>query len=182
MSKKVIILEGSPRIGGNTDLLAEAFLQGVVEAGHTGEKIALAWKNIHPCLGCDYCRNSGKNECVYTDRDDFEEIIQKVIAADVLVLASPVYFYSFTAQMKTAIDRFYAREFEVKDKTAYLITAGAAPTEDYMETMTSCFRDFLACFENLKEGGILKACGVGAKGDVNSTPYLEQARQMGKAL
>lgn len=51
-----------------------------------------------------------------------------------------------------------------------------------METMTSCFRDFLACFENLKEGGILKACGVGAKGDVNSTPYLEQARQMGKAL
>lgn len=168
-------------MGGNTDLLAEAFLQGAVEAGHTGEKIALAWKNIHPCLGCDHCRNSGKNECVYIDRDDFEEIIQKVIAADVLVLASPVYFYSFTAQMKTAIDRFYAREFEVKNKTAYLITAGAAPTEDYMETMTSCFHDFLACFENLKEGGILKACGVSAKGDVNSTPYLEQARQMGKA-
>ena len=78
-------------------------------------------------MDCNVCRRTAEHNCVFKDKDDFEEIIQAVIHADVLVLVSPVYFYGLTAQMKTAIDRFYTREMEAQDKTAYLITTCIAP-------------------------------------------------------
>ena len=163
--KKIVILQGSPRKNGNTDLLCDEFIRGARENGHEVEKIYLKDKNIHPCVACDYCR-SHEGNCVFKEKDDFEEMIQKVIAADVLVISSPVYFYSLTAQMKTAIDRFYAREQEVKNKAAYFITASAAPTEEYIQTAIAGFRGFISCFENVNEAGIIAGCGAAEKGDV----------------
>lgn len=179
--KKIVILQGSPRRNGNTDLLSEEFARGAKENGHEVEKIYLKDKNIHPCMGCDYCR-SHEGNCVFKDRDDFEEIIQKVIAADVLVISSPVYFYSLTAQTKTAIDRFYAREYEVKDKAAYFITASAAPTEDYIQTAVAGFRGFISCFENVKEAGIIAGCGAAQRGDVTSLGAVQKAYEAGKGI
>ena len=102
MSKKVLILSGSPRKGGNSDLLCDEFAKGATEAGHNVEKIHVSEKNIHPCIACYHCsKNSGA--CVF--KDDMAEILQKMIDADVLVLASPVYFYSIDAQLKAVIDR-----------------------------------------------------------------------------
>ena len=102
MSKNVLILSGSPRKNGNSDILCDEFAKGATEAGHNVEKIHVSEKNIHPCIACYHCsKNSGA--CVF--KDDMAEILQKMIYADVLVLASPVYFYSIDAQLKAVIDR-----------------------------------------------------------------------------
>ena len=102
--KKVLILSGSARKG-NSDALCDRFLQGAKEAGHAVEKIRIAEKKVHYCTGCYLCKQTG-GKCVY--QDDMGEILQKIIDVDVLVLASPVYFYSVCAQLKTVIDRTVA--------------------------------------------------------------------------
>lgn len=98
---KVLVISSSHRIGGNSDLLCDQFLIGAQEAGHNVEKINLRHKNISPCFGCYACVKSSK--CV--QKDDMEEILEKLIDADVIVLATPVYFYSINSQLKTMIDR-----------------------------------------------------------------------------
>lgn len=113
MSKKVLILSGSPRKGGNSDILCDEFLRGAQDAGHKAEKIRVAEKKVAPCSGCYYCSTHG-GACVH--KDDMADILQKMIDADVIVLASPVYFYSISAQLKAVIDRTVARWLEVKDK------------------------------------------------------------------
>ena len=102
MSKKVLILSGSPRKNGNSDLLCDEFMRGAAESGNEVEKIRVAGKKIAPCSGCYYCA-AHNGECVH--KDDMAEILQKMIDADVIVLSSPVYFYSINAQLKAVIDR-----------------------------------------------------------------------------
>ena len=116
MSKRVLILSGSPRNGGNSDILCDEFMKGAKDAGNDVEKIRVASKKIAPCTGCYYCSDHG-GECVF--KDDMAEVLQKMIDADVLVLASPVYFYSVCAQLKAVIDRTVARWLEVKNKEFY---------------------------------------------------------------
>ena len=116
MSKKVLILSGSPRKVGNSDILCDEFLRGAQDAGHKAEKIRVAEKKVAPCSGCYYCSTHG-GACVH--KDDMADILQKMIDADVIVLASPVYFYSISAQLKAVIDRTVARWLEVKDKEFY---------------------------------------------------------------
>ncbi len=104
--KKVLILSGSPRKGGNSDLLCDEFLKGAVKAGNEVEKLFVSEKKIPPCIECYYCSEHG-GRCAFND--DMGEILQKMIDCDVLVLSSPVYFYSICAQLKTVIDRTVAR-------------------------------------------------------------------------
>lgn len=181
MSRKIIVLMGSPRKGGNTDLLCDAFIRGAEESGNETEKIDLGDKNIHYCIDCEACRKNGGN-CIFKDRDDFEDIIQKIIAADDFVIASPVYFYSLSAQMKTMIDRFFARESEVHDKTAYFITACAAPGKEFADTAVACFRGLTSCLKNTKEGGIVTGFGSMEKGSVKNKPAVQEAYEMGKNI
>ena len=103
--KNVLILEGSPRANGNSAILSEAFAKGAKEAGCSVEAICVARKKVAGCLGCNACYRNG-GTCV--QKDDMAEIREKMLAADVIVLASPIYFYSMTAQMKAVIDRTYA--------------------------------------------------------------------------
>lgn len=106
MNKNVLILSGSPRKGGNSDLLCDEFLRGALEAGNQAEKIFIRGKKIAPCSACYYCKDHG-GACAI--KDDMAEILDKMQAADVIVMASPVYFYSIDAQMKAVIDRCVAR-------------------------------------------------------------------------
>jgi multimeric flavodoxin WrbA len=98
---KVLAISASPRKGGNSDVLCDQFLKGAGEAGHETEKISLSDKRLNPCTGCYGCGKT--NACVI--QDDMAEILQKLTQADVIVLATPVYFYSMDAQMKMMIDR-----------------------------------------------------------------------------
>lgn len=145
--KKVLILSGSPRKGGNSDLLCDEFMRGALDAGHDVEKIRVAAKKIGYCRACYYCRDHG-GECAV--KDDMTEVLGKMLAADVLVLASPVYFYSINAQMKALFDRTVARWLEFKDKEFYYIMSAAEDTDWVMNTTLECFRGLAKCFEGSK--------------------------------
>lgn len=179
MSKKVLILSGSPRKGGNSDILCDQFAKGAEEAGHLVEKIRVAGNNIHPCIACYHCRDNG-GQCVF--QDDMAQILQKMIDADVLVLASPVYFYSIDAQLKALIDRTVARWLEVRDKEFYYIITAAEGESAAAETTLACFRGYADCVEGAKEMGVICGLGVYEKGEIKHHPAMQQAYEMGKRV
>lgn len=177
MSKRVLILSGSPRKGGNSDLLCDEFLRGAQEVGHEAEKIRVASKKIAPCSACYYCRDHS-GACIH--KDDMAEVLQKMIDADVLVLASPVYFYSIDAQLKALIDRTVARWLEVKNKEFYYIATMADEAAASADTTLACFRGYADCVEGAVEKGIIIGGGVYEPGKVKDTSAMEQAYQMGR--
>lgn len=174
--KKVLILSGSPRKGGNSDTLCDQFARGAAEAGHSVEKIRVAEKNIGFCRGCYGCKDTGV--CVV--RDDMTQVLQKMIDADVLVLSSPVYFYSIDAQLKAVLDRTVARWLEVRDKEMYYIVTAADEEKESAETTLACFRGYAACVEGAKEMGIIYGMGAYEKGEIQNHPAMTQAYEMGK--
>lgn len=176
MSKKVLILSGSPRKGGNSDTLCDEFMRGAQEAGNEVEKIRVAEKNIGFCRACYGCKDTGT--CVI--KDDMADVLQKMIDADVLVLASPVYFYSIDAQLKALIDRTVARWLEVKDKELYYIVTAADEDKAAAETTIACFRGYADCVEGAKEMGIVYGMGVYEKGKIKGTPAMIEAYDMGR--
>lgn len=173
--KKVLILSGSPRKNGNSDLLCDEFMKGAAEAGHQVEKIRVADKNIGYCRACYACKGTG----ICAIKDDMAEVLQKMIDADVLVLASPVYFYSIDAQLKAFIDRSVARWLEVKDKEFYYIMTAADEEKASMETTLACFRGYADCVEGAKEMGVVYGTGVYEKGKVKDTKAMQEAYEMG---
>jgi multimeric flavodoxin WrbA len=179
MGKKALILMGSPRRGGNSDHLSDEFIRGAREAGFDTEKIHLMDRKIGGCLGCFTCQRNG-GLCV--QHDDMSELYEKIKDADVIVFASPVYFYTWTAQMKTFIDRTVALESGLKNKTFYLLSTGQAPNEQYMITMIDSFRKYIGCFraDSNREGGYLFGYGTDKPGDIAGTPAMEQAYLMGQ--
>lgn len=177
--KTVLILSGSPRKGGNSDLLCDAFMRGAQEAGHQVEKIRIASKRINYCLGCYHCRENN-GQCAI--QDDMIEILDKMLRADVLVLASPVYFYSVNAQMKALIDRTVARWLEFDGKEFYYIMSAAEDTDTVMDTTLACFRGFADCLNNSHERGVIYGKGAYEKGEIIGTVAMEQAYEMGKTV
>lgn len=179
MKKKVLILSGSPRHGGNSDLLCDEFAKGAVDAGHEVEKISVADKKIAPCSACYFC-SAHDGQCIH--KDDMAELLQKMIDADVLVLASPVYFYSIDAQLKAVIDRTVARWLEVKNKEFYYIMTAADEERSSMDTTLACFRGYADCVEGAREMGVLYGTGVYKKGEILNTSLMKEAYAMGKQI
>lgn len=178
MSKKVLILSGSPRKNGNSDILCDEFMKGAIESGNEVEKIRVAEKKIGFCLGCYACEDTG----VCAIKDDMAEVLQKMINADVIVLASPVYFYSINAQLKALIDRTVARWLEVKDKEFYYIITAADAELESAETTMACFRGYAECVEGAKEMGIIYGMGVYEKGEIRNSKAMTEAYEMGKQI
>lgn len=178
MAKRVLILSGSPRKGGNSDLLCDEFAKGAIEAGNEVEKIRVAEKNVGYCRACYACKNGG----VCAIKDDMAQILQKMIDADVIVLASPVYFYSIDAQLKAVIDRTVARWTEVKDKEFYYIMTAADNDTEAMQTTLACFRGYADCVEGAKEMGVIYGVGVYEKGEIKSSPCMQRAYETGKSV
>ena len=178
--KKVLILSGSPRKGGNSDILCDEFARGAIDAGNEVEKIRVAEKKLSPCLGCYFCREHG-GRCVFND--DMADILQKIIDCDVLVLSSPVYFYSICAQLKIVIDRTVARWTEIANKDLYYITTAAEEEDDTMDGTLACFHGFAMCIDGYEEKGTLYGRGVTDKGEVRERPELMQiASEMGLSI
>ena len=178
MGKKVLILSGSPRKNGNSDILCDEFARGAIEAGHAVEKIRVAEKSIGYCRACYACRGTG----VCAIKDDMAEIMQKMIDCDVMVLASPVYFYSIDAQLKAVIDRSVARWTEVKNKEFYYIVTAADGEIEAAETTIACFRGYADCVEGAKEKGIIYGMGTYEKGEIKNKPAMEEAYDAGRKI
>jgi len=175
---KILAISGSPRIGGNSDVLCDQFLKGAAEAGHEVEKLNLANAKISPCVACYACRETHK--CV--KKDDMESIQQKLIDADVIVLATPVYFYCMDAQMKMMIDRCLPRYLEITNKQFYLIATAADPAHEAVESTISGLRGYLECLPGAEEKGIIYGTGAWEKGDILPMPAMKQAYEMGKGV
>ena len=139
--KKIVVLSASPRKNGNTSAVADAFAKGASESGNTVTEVVLKDKTIGDCMGCGACQGNG-GICV--QKDDMTEIYEAMKSADVIALASPVYFYTWTSLMKRMIDRTFALVPLLENKKFYLLSAGAATEEKYMQTMIDSFRQYVS--------------------------------------
>jgi len=177
MAKKVVILSASPRKSGNSDLLCDQFMLGANEAGHQVEKIFIRDKRINHCIGCGACQGNG-GRCV--QQDDMAEVLDKMIRADVIVMATPVYFYTMNGQMKTLIDRTYSRYSEISHKEIYFIMTAAVGRKDLLERTLEGFRGFTSCLSGAKEKGVIYGTGAWNIGDIKRSSAMTQAYEMGK--
>ena len=177
MSKKVLIISASPRKGGNSDALCDQFLLGAKEAGHNVEKVFLRDHKINYCLGCGVCNNT--HVCV--QKDDMKGLLDKMVDADVIVLATPVYFYTMDAQLKTFIDRCVSRYTEISNKEIFFIVAAADTNKDNLAPAIEGLRGFTRdCLEGSKEKGIIYGTGAWQVGEIKTLPAYKKAYEMGK--
>lgn len=179
MNKKVLILSSSPRRHGNSDTLCDEFLRGAAEAGNAAEKIFLGDRTIHYCTGCSACSRDGR-PC--PQRDDAAEVIEKMLAADVIVMATPVYFYTMSAQMKTLIDRCCGRYTEMRDKEFYFILTAADGDRTNLLRTVDTFQGFLDCLENPVVKGVIYGLGVWHTGEIEGNPAMKEAYETGKKI
>ena len=176
--KNVLIISSSPRKGGNSDVLCDEFLKGALDGGNKAEKIFLKDKKLNFCTGCGFCNNNDYTKCAQTD--DGNELMDKMEAADTIVFATPIYFYAIAGQMKTFIDRICSRYTHLKNKEFYYIMTAADASKGAIQFALGEFKGLMACLDNPIEKGYLFAGGVWQKGEIQNTPYLKQAYEMGK--
>lgn len=175
MNKRILILSGSPRKNGNSDILCEQFAKGAKEAGNSVEKVYVQDLKIGGCRACYGCRKT--KECV--QKDNMTDLLDKMVAADVIVLATPVYFYSMDGQMKIMIDRTLPRYTEIADKDFYFIATAAAGKKAMERTMDG-LRGFTDCLPGAKVKGLVYGEGVYQKGEVIETIAMKEAFEFGK--
>lgn len=178
MGKTIVVLTGSPRKGGNSDRMADAFIAGARGAAHTVEKIETASLDVKGCRACDGCYRGGR-VCFFDD--DFNGIARAVLEADAVVFATPLYWFSFPAQIKNVIDKFYAfvaggKEF--KGKECALLTCGGDTEEKAFDGLVRSY-ELIAEYLGWKDRGRLVAAGVNARGAIGETDGLMRAEKLG---
>jgi multimeric flavodoxin WrbA len=178
MSKQVLILSSSPRKNGNSDTLCEQFAKGAKEARLHVDRVFLGENKIGYCTACEACKRSGK--CA--KKDDMAAILDSMIAADVIVMATPVYFYTMCAQMKTLLDRTVARYTEISNKEFYFIATAAVGNKAALERTIEGFRGFTACLNGAQEKGVVYGTSAWGAGEIRSSRAMQQAYEMGKAV
>ena len=179
MAKKVLILSSSPRRGGNSDRLCDRFMAGAQQAGHEVEKIFLKDRRIGYCTGCGACYG-GAGPC--PQKDDAAGVIGKMVEADVIVMATPVYFYTLSAQMKTLIYRCCARYLEMKGKEFYFILTAAEESVEMMERTGVWCRGVLACLDDPEERGVVYGVGAWQAGEIEVMTAMEEAYALGRRV
>lgn len=175
MSKQILVLSGSPRKGGNSDTLCDQFMKGAGEAGHKCEKIYVHSLKIGYCTACYACRDTS----VCFQKDDMTELLDKMVNADVIILATPVYFYSMDGQMKVMIDRTLPRYTEINQKELYFI-ATAADGKGAMERTIDSLRGFADCLPDAKVKGVIYGANAWQLGDVIGHKAMNESYLAGK--
>jgi multimeric flavodoxin WrbA len=181
--KNILVLTGSARSNSNSDLLAEAFIKGARAAGHTVKKFNTAKKKIYGCIACDTCWSTGY---ACSLEDDFRELQPLLEEADVLVLASPLYWFGFSAQIKAAIDKLYAyvetrTKRPLKIKEAVLLMSAGGEGQDVFAGAVATYQRIVA-YSGWKDAGILTVDQINDKGAVLETDALKTAERLGASL
>ena len=180
MSKKVLIVSTSPRMNSNSEALARAFADGATAAGHRAELISLRGKTVNFCRGCFVCQE--KQRCVI--RDDADEICQKALTADVLVFATPIYYYEMSGQLKTLLDRLnplFPSDYAFTD--VYLLTSAAEDESFVPERAIHGVEGWVECFERARFAGSVFLGGVTEAGEnAAHQEKLQEAYELGKNL
>ena len=179
MMKKVIVISTSLRHGSNSDLLADKFVEGAQAAGHEVEKISLVGKDIQFCKGCLACQQLGR--CVIND--DVNGIMNKVLKADVVAWATPIYYYEMSGQMKTLIDRMnamYPLDYQFRD--VYLMTTAAEDEEQVPKRAEAGLTGWIDCYPKSRLAGTLFCGGVNGARDIEGNPKLQEAYELGNNI
>ncbi|MBQ9474491.1 MAG: flavodoxin family protein [Bacteroidales bacterium] len=177
--KKVIVISTSLRPGSNSDMLADQFIEGARIAGNEVEKIALADKNIQFCKGCLACQKLGR--CVISD--DVNDIMAKVLEADVVCWATPIYYYEMSGQMKTLIDRMnamYPKDYRFRD--VYLLATATEDEEHVPQRAITGLTGWIDCYPKSRLAGTLFCGGVTMPRSIEGNAKLQEAYEMGKQV
>lgn len=179
MSKKILVISTSPRKGGNSDTLADEFVRGAREAGHSVEKVTLYDKTIGYCKGCLTCQKTGS--CVI--HDDAGPIVQSMLTADVIAFATPIYYYGMCGQMKTLLDRsnpLFTADYAFRE--IYLLAAAAEEDKHTVDGAVTGLTGWVDCFEKARLAGTVFVGSVTAVGEIQGHPGLKNAYVMGKIV
>jgi len=179
---------GSPRLGSNTDILLDAALSGAAEAGGRIDKVLVARMHILPCLELYHCAIDG----TCSIQDDMRQVYDSIVAADCIILASPVFFYGLSSQAKALVDRcqaLWVRRHvlktwspDVQRRRGAVIAVGATSGPKLFDGVLLTARYFFDAV-GVHEGGQLLVRGVDRKGEVLDSPrYIESARRLGRDL
>ena len=176
---KIVVLEGSPNKVGSSNLLADNFVRGAKEAGHNVQIIDVAHANIHPCTGCIHCGYEGP--CV--QKDDVEEIRQMILAADMLVFVTPLYYYGMSAQLKIMIDRFCAFNSSIQRKRmkSALLTV-AWNSDNWTFDALQAHYQTLVRYLNLEDMGMVLGRGCGSPAMTQQSRFPKQAYELGRGI
>lgn len=177
---KILILAGSPRINGNSNTLVNSFIKGAKENGHEVVKFDCGHAKIHPCMACDKCERDGV--CAFAD-DDFRFVRENIIDADMVIFASPMYYFGISAQLKTVIDRFYGintKLMGVRKKSAFFLTY-AEDDYEIAQSAVAQYKDIIS-YMGWQDSGVILAKDTWSIGDINNTEYLKDAYSLGKAV
>lgn len=182
--KNVLVITGSPRQLGNTAVLADAFIQGVKAAGHKTEVFDAPFHPVEPCKACGRCWTND-SPCVF--KDGLETLAPKLEQADVLVLCTPLYWFTMSAQLKAAVDKLYAymspnakRKLKIKEAVLLACAEGTEQDGDY-DGLKAAYKSICG-YLGWRDRGMVLAGSCGDKGSVINTPYLKQALALGKTL
>lgn len=180
MSKNVLIISTSLRGGSNSYILAKECERGAREAGNNVELISLKGKKLNFCIGCLACQSSGK--CVLDD--DVAEIMAKVKEADVIVYATPIYYYEMSGQMKTLLDRLnplYPSDYKFRE--IYMIATAAEDEESAFEKAYNGLQGWVDCFEKAELKGIVTGGGINEPNEADKhSDVMHKAYELGKSL
>lgn len=179
MNKKVYIVSSTPRKNGNSEILANEFARGAKEAGHCVTKINIRDMDLKFCIGCMYCQSHEK--CVLND--EMNALYADVQSADVLVFATPIYYYEMSGQLKTFLDRLnplYPRKNNFKE--VYLLATSADGEESAMDGAVKGIQGWIDCFDGVRLVGVVRGTGVDEAGAIVKTSAPQNAYEMGKAL
>lgn len=176
---KIVVLEGSPNANGSSNMLADRFIEGAKEAGHAVEVFDAAHAAIHPCTGCIRCGYEGP--CV--QHDDVDRIRLGILAADMVVFVTPLYYYGMSAQLKTLIDRFCAFNSSLQRRHMKSAMIAAAWNADgwTFEALEAHYRT-LVRYLNLQDMGAVWGKGCGTPSMTRNSRYMRQAYELGKSL
>ncbi|MDO5558034.1 MAG: flavodoxin family protein [Oscillospiraceae bacterium] len=179
MSKNVLIISSSLRNHSNSEALAQKFMQGALDAGHKAEIISLKGKKIGFCTGCLACSNTQK--CVI--RDDSTYITEKMLNADVIAFATPVYYYGMSGQLKVLLDRanpLYSSDYKFRD--ICLLACAAEDEKTTVDGTVTGIMGWIDCFSKVELKGTVFAGGVNDAGDIKGHNALEKAYALGQQL
>lgn len=175
----IAVLSGSPRKGGNTDLLVEAFVRGAKEA-NTVEVLSVADYKVAPCTGCGGCMNTEAHSCV--QKDDMELVFETLERSDVIVIASPVYFYGISAQLKAWIDRLHTpKRNKLPAKKLGLILVGGAELPELFDSIIRQYQLVLNFF-HLEDAGMVLVRGAREIGEICKGDGLSRAYALGSSI
>ena len=166
------------RPGSNSGLLADYFQRGAEEAGHAVFRFDAAHKKIHGCIGCDRCGMNGP--CIFDD--DFTPLREPLAKADLVLFASPMYYFGISSQIKAVVDRFYAIDARIMGgKQACLIATFWTTDRNRASGIVGSYKNMLS-YLHWEDRGIMLAGGVNAENEVLNTAYPEQIYKFAKSL